>query len=168
MLNTAGYPSYSPNVAMDANGNAIAVWQQYEDGTMTHANVYAILYNEASDSWGTSQPISSVTKAYAEGVAMDPGGNAVSAWWDSGTNSLFASNYSSNAWGSPLKLSTGSPGSNSPQSQIAIGKNGNAIAVWSQTDGIYANRCVSGTWGTAQKIANNTSSQSLIHAGYCR
>ena len=64
-------------IAMDANGNAIAVWTQ-DDGT--RYNIWANRY-VAGVGWGTAAPIESDDgNNLGAGIAMDANGNAIAMW----------------------------------------------------------------------------------------
>jgi len=49
--------------------------------------------------------------------------------------------------------------------QVAVGPNGDAVAVWPRYDGsvfsIYANRLTSGVWGTPELLETNTGNTAL-------
>jgi hypothetical protein len=70
--------AYEPKVAVDANGNAIAVWRQY-DGS--RYNIWSNRYG-AGTGWGAAQLIETDNAGDAEGpqVAVDGSGNAVAVW----------------------------------------------------------------------------------------
>jgi hypothetical protein len=67
-----------PQVAVDLNGNATAVWAQY-DGT--RPNIWSNRYTP-SGGWGTAVLIETDTDdANAPQVAVDPNGNVTAVWW---------------------------------------------------------------------------------------
>src|SRR6185295_18586763 len=84
-------------VAVNASGQAVAVWQQ-SDGTTI--NIYANRYAPAVG-WGTPQRISPVVleTSQAPQVAIDSNGNAVAVWvmsnfaQSSSSNDVWASRY---------------------------------------------------------------------------
>jgi hypothetical protein len=152
-------------VAVNAGGQAVAVWQQ-SDGTSI--NIYANRYTPAAG-WGTPQRISPVVleTSQAAQVAIDSAGNAIAVWTMSnfaqGTTSanIWASRYTpQGGWGSAVLIEGGLGDAGNPQ--IAIDGGGNAIAVFWQHEGghvsIVANRYVSGAgWGTASAIETDGS-----------
>jgi hypothetical protein len=154
----------SPQIAMDAGGNAIAVWEQ-SDGTRN--NIWANRFSAASGSWGTAQLIETedAGSALSPQVAMDAGGNAIAIWQQSdGTrNNIWANRFgaATGTWGTARLIETDNAGTASA-AQVAMDTGGNAIAVWQQSDGtrdnIWANRfsAASGTWGSAQVIETGT------------
>jgi predicted enzyme related to lactoylglutathione lyase len=133
-----------PHVAVDARGNAIAVWEQF-DGTR-----YGIWSNRYTPSrgWGTAEPITpnDATDALEPRVAVDPRGNAVSVWRQSGTtgDGIWSNRYTpSVGWGSAQRIDSDHTGARGAP-RVAIDANGNAIAVWSMSggsgDGVWSNR----------------------------
>ncbi len=68
-----------PNVAVDADGDAVAVWHQ-SDGT--RANIWANQY-VAGQGWATAELIESedLGDALRPKVAVDPDGNAIAVWY---------------------------------------------------------------------------------------
>ncbi len=145
-----------PQIAIDASGNALAVWAQYDGGTRT-ANIWANRY-AAGTGWGTAAMVETgnIGPAFAPQVAFDAGGSALAVWskFDGTRTNIWASRYTAGTgWGAAALIETDNAGSaNKPQ--IAIDANGNALAVWQQSDGeadsVWANRYAAGTgWGTA-------------------
>ena len=146
--------AYLPRVAIDPNGNAIAVWAQ-SDGTRD--NIWANRY-DAVTGWGTATLIETDNAGNAgfPRVAIDPNGNAIAVWAQSdGTrNNIWANRYDAfTGWGTAILIETNDVWyASSPQ--VAFDTNGNALVVWNQSDGtrtnIWANRydAVTG-WGTA-------------------
>ena len=82
-----------PQVAMDATGNAIAVWEQ-SDGT--RVNIWTNRYT-AGVGWGTAQLIENdnAGDATAPAIGTDAAGNAVAVWQQSdGTHTnVYANRY---------------------------------------------------------------------------
>jgi hypothetical protein len=134
----------SPQVAVDAKGNAIAVWEQF-DGAR-----YGIWSNRYTPSrgWGTAEPITpnDATDALEPRVAVDPRGNAVSVWRQSGTtgHGIWSNRCTPSAgWGSAERIDSNHPGARSAP-RVGIDANGEAMAVWSMSGGsgggIWSNR----------------------------
>ena len=68
---------------------------------------------------------------------MDPNGNAVAVWeQDDGTrDNIWANRFTPSAgWGVAEQIETDNAG-DTRQPQVALDPNGNAVAVWSQSDG---------------------------------
>jgi len=150
----------SPQIAVDVNGNAIAVWGQSDDGIGN--NIYSNRYVASTDSWGTAALIETNNPSGSlPQVGVDASGNAIAVWMqnDFPNNNIWVNRYMANtdSWGaSAQKVSANIGSANNPQ--VAVDPSGNAIVVWRQWDGthdnIYANRYVVGTnsWGTAELI----------------
>jgi hypothetical protein len=144
----------SPQIAFDLNGNALAVWSQYDE---TRANIWANRY-VAGTGWGTAGLIEADNAGNALGpqLASDQNGNAIAVWYqDDGTReNVWANRYvAGTGWGTARLIETDNAGT-ACYPRIALDRNGNAIAVWHQSTGsqynIWANRFVAGQgWGTA-------------------
>jgi hypothetical protein len=157
--NINGYAA-DPQVVMDRNGNAIAVWRQH-DGTVNsiYTNRYVL-----GTGWSAAGTLLEATNGSADRpqVAIDDNGNAIAVWeqYDGVANSIFANRYVNGVgWGSALALEAGAGPARTPQ--VIMEANGTAFAVWAQSDGttwsIYTNRYVTGSgWGTAALIETGT------------
>lgn len=124
--------AYDPTLALKSNGDAVAVWHQY-DGTMY--SIYANRYDAQSDSWSGAVLLETIDagNAYTPKAAMDMDGNAIAVWLqDDGTRyAIFANRFDalSNAWQGPVQLDL-DEGTDSDAPDIAMDSNGNAIVVW--------------------------------------
>ena len=135
--------AYSPQIAVDSSGNALAVWYQHNG---TQYNIYSNRYSATDNSWGTAALIES-DDAYSPQIAVDSSGNALAVWQQSdGTRSnIYSNRYSatSGTWGTAALIETDDAGS-AFNPQIAVDSSGNALAVWEQYDGaqfsIFSNR----------------------------
>ncbi len=151
--------AYSPQVAVDTSGNAVAVWYQ-SDGTR-----YSIWANRyvAGTVWGEAELIETDDNGNAEypQVAVDTSGNAVAVWYQSDGvthDSIWANRYvAGTGWGTAELIKTDNAG-DARSAHVAVDPIGNAVAVWCQSYdfmryNIWANRYVAGTgWGTAELI----------------
>jgi hypothetical protein len=152
-----------PQIAIDANGNALAVWQQ-EDG-ISSTNIWANRYTPAGG-WGTAAVIVAdlVNEAFAPQIAMEANGNALAVWYQrDGTRfNILANRFTpTGGWGTATLIETDNTGA-AIAPQIAFDASGNALAVWRQNDGTrhnaWANRFTpAGGWGTATLIETNNS-----------
>lgn len=153
--NSLGNAEY-PQVAMSANGNALAIWAQ-SDGT--RKNIWANHFDGTD--WGTAQLLETDNAGNAEEpqIAVYADGKALAVWTQSdGTRkNIWANYFDGSAWGTAQLIETDNAG-NADVPQIAVDGDGNAIAVWAQLDGtrknIWANRFNGSAWGTAQLIEN--------------
>ena len=160
LIETGAGDAWDPQIAMDANGNALAVW--YQDGDATDAVRYDIVANRytAGSGWGTATLIETDDAASAMNpqIAIDANGNGLAVWLQGdGTASHIRSNRytAGTGWGTAVLIETATPGA-SATPQIAFDINNNALAVWSRYDGtgtIMANRYTAGSgWGSAGVI----------------
>jgi hypothetical protein len=156
LIETGADTADGPHVAVNGSGTAIAVWRQW-DALNNRSDIWANRY--AVSTWGTATVIDAGTgNAGSARVAIDSNGNAVALWlqYDGAGNSVYANRYVyGTGWGAPVLIENTSSTAHDPQ--VAVDPSGNAVAVWSQSDGvdesIYACRYVIGTgWGAAQSI----------------
>jgi predicted enzyme related to lactoylglutathione lyase len=153
--NNAG-PARFPQVAVDASGNAVAVWQQ-SDGM--RENIWFNSYTPTGG-WGVAGLIEADDgDATAPQVAMDPAGNVVAVWQqsDGSRENIWSNRYAvGDSWGTVERVDSRAQGS-ARNPQVAMDARGIAVAVWTQTDGgrdsIWSNRYIPGSrWGTAERI----------------
>lgn len=144
-----------PDLAMDAQGNAIAVWFQH-DGVMR--NIWAARYERAT---GWSAPFTieqNAALADSPKVAMDASGNAFAIWIQQhvGAPSLWVSRFTpAGGWEAPELLEL-MDGSAAVTPSIAMNAAGHAVVAWHQqeaTANIYVNRYVPGSgWQGVQSV----------------
>jgi len=149
-----------PQVVVDGNGNALAAWQQF-DGIRT--NILANQYTAATGRWGTAELIETdnAGHAYAPQLAVDSSGNALAVWFQSDgiRTNIWANRYSvtTGNWGVAAQIEINNAG-NAYLPNVTFDGSGNALAVWSQYDGVFrsiwANRYESTTasWGAAELV----------------
>jgi hypothetical protein len=154
LIETGAGNATAPQVAFDDQGNAIAVWVQY-DGTGAVTNIMANRFNGTS--WGTAELIETGSgNANAPQVAFDGSGNALAVWVhsDGAVDSIWANHFTGTSWGTAELIEIGAGNANVPQ--VAFDNSGNALAVWRQNDGsvdsIWASRFTGTSWGTAELI----------------
>jgi hypothetical protein len=138
-----------PQVAIDASGNALAVWlQERGQGATSRLNIWANRYDARTDQWGTAELIEKDDSGSAlhPQIAVDQRGNALAVWRQPiGTReNIWSNRYAaeSGRWGTPELLETGDGGAHDPR--VAVDGSGNALAIWRQFVGaeikIWANR----------------------------
>jgi len=152
IIETDDGSSGHPDVDMDAEGNAMAVWELYES---TYYHVCTNRYVKGSG-WGEVEYIDtlSLARPYPR-VSLDNGGNATAVWVDSNGVDLeiVACRYTKGqGWGKNTILDTSSNEAFYPG--VDMDDNGNAMAVWYRSDGtnysIYSSYYKVGTgWGSA-------------------
>ena len=152
-----------PQIAIDASGNALAVWDRFDGGSRN--NIWANRYTASTNTWGTAALIETGNAGTAGSpqIAVDANGNGVAVWpyFDGARYDIMATHYSAdtNTWGpAAISLTAGAGSGNAPQ--IAFDSTGNAVAVWTQQTGtrydIWANRYTASTgWGTAELIESD-------------
>ena len=150
-----------PQIALDADGNAIAVWSQ-SDGALY--SIWASRFTP-STGWGTPTLIETDNAggAGAPKVAFDSSGNAVAVWeqHDGTHNNIYANRFTPSAgWGTSTLVENNSDG-DAFGTQMAMNASGDAIAVWYQSEGtvfnIWASRFTPSTgWGTPTLVDDDT------------
>ncbi len=148
--------AFGPHVAIDPDGNAIAVWRQ-SDGT--RESIWASR-SRPGNGWGIAELIEFDNQGHAADprVSMDAGGNGLVVWQQSDgvRTSILGNRYTPGGdWGIPRTISNEQGDGRLPD--VAMDPDGNAIAVWQQADDgrhdIWANRFTpSGGWHDAELI----------------
>lgn len=137
---TAGaIASENPIIKMDANGNAIAVWDTVQNSSLLiQANTFV------GSTWGTPQTIVSDATAFGQKLAMRADGTDVQAvvvWTaiSNGVNCLFGSMLPSSTddWTAIAQISGASEDVQNPQYDVVINDNGDVIVTWASLDGSY-------------------------------
>jgi hypothetical protein len=133
----------NPQVAMDAGGNAIVVWEQ-SDTTLT--KVYARRYSASTGQWAAATPLETDTQgeAFEPQIAMHANGNATAVWGlntDAAKFMLRSSYYnaSTDQWGSATPIPTKPADALAAGIRIATDGAGNVWAVWVQAAGQMVN-----------------------------
>jgi hypothetical protein len=126
----------SLQLATDDNGNVLAVWQRADTKP---ASIWSMHFDARSSKWSTPSQIdnSASTDAVAPVLALErQGGTAVVAWTVHGAaDQIWATRYSPRGgWNSPTRISQdGAHDATTPC--VAASTNGDAIALWQQSDG---------------------------------
>jgi hypothetical protein len=152
----------APQIAMDAAGNAVAVWAwSAASGPPYNFSVWANRYTVGSG-WEGAGPIDAINTSTPNAnphVALDGAGNAIAVWHrpDGSWDSIWSSRYVAGiGWGAPVLIETDNTNS-ARDARVAFDTGGNAMAVWIQSDGVrnnvLANRYTAGVgWGSAVLI----------------
>ena len=158
-----GLANYSPQVAMNANGDAVFSWVNNTAGD------YAAWarYLPANGAMGAAARIESATGGTGDvKLAIDPAGNATALWsnYDSlnSTVDLWANTYSNGSWGAGAIIE------NSTESiseySVTVNNTGVVLAAWTQqitgsSQGVYVSRYDAGAgWSAATTLATTTNS----------
>jgi len=165
-----GTDAFTPQVAMDDNGNAIIVWQQKDNSG--YQQIYKAEYRNGTWTYPadlTDKLSTDGTGAFAPRAAMDDNGNAVIVWtqYDGSANynyQIYKAEYRNGAWTLPADLTDNiSPdGTDASVSRVAMDDNGNAIIVWQQKDNsgyqqIYKAEYRNGAWTAPQSLLDRES-----------
>jgi hypothetical protein len=133
-LSEAGPNTYEPQVAVDARGDAVAVWRQSE--------IIQSTLRPAGGSWQVPGKLSPEGhEPYEPQVAMDPHGDAVAVWERyNGANWVVQGAirprrrwHVPGGWDVPVNLSEEGQSARFPQ--VALDARGDAIAVWQRYNG---------------------------------
>ena len=121
-------------MAFDASGNALAVWHR-SDGSK---DIVQSSFRPAGGAFPAagSDLSASGQNAFQPQVAFDASGNALAVWIRSnGTNYIVQSSSrpAGGAFAAPVDLSA--IGQDGLQPQVAFDASGNALAVWTRSDG---------------------------------
>jgi hypothetical protein len=147
--------AFDAQVAVDAQGNAVAVWSRGETIPGALHTVQSATRAAGAD-WQAPVDLSEAGQdAYSPAVAVDPHGNAVAVWVGSPDGQRTeivqgATRAAGAGWQAPVDLSVPSTYIlSSPQ--VAVDAQGNALALWSRSDGTNgvvqsATRGVGGGW----------------------
>lgn len=127
-LSEPGRAAERPQVALDAHGDAVAVWQRY------NGSDYVIQAAFKSDEGGWQGPVDlseAGEDAYRPEVAVDPGGDAV-AVWERGKVVQAAFRPMGGSWQAPVDLSEEAYSAyvHAREPQVAFDSRGDAVAVW--------------------------------------
>lgn len=138
----------SPSVALDAAGNAMAVWTQ---GNIGNGLVYAARY-AAGSGWSVPQLIQTGSQvSTGPKVVVDANGNALAVWALNGST-VYANRYLvGTGWQGAQLLGYGNP-------NVAINDSGSGIITWQAPPNyyLYARRLhVDGTLGPAAPVYEN-------------
>jgi hypothetical protein len=151
LIDDDGTDSRAPHVAVDGQGNAIAVWGA--PGPLRASRYTPI------GGWEPAETIDTATDhTLWPRVAFDTSGNAIAVWEhkDSGsppsTYSIYANRYSpATGWGSPEPIESSETTMRTPR--IVIDAHGNGTAVWRARARLWSNRYTpSGGWGEASPL----------------
>jgi PKD domain/PASTA domain len=131
-LSPPGSAAYYPQLAVNAAGDAVAVWVGSSE---RGANVIQAAARSAGGAWGRAEELAG-GNVHDPQVALAPDGTAVAVWerFDGATSVVQASIRPPGwPWSAPTDLSA--PGAYAAYQQVALDHYGNAVAVWRRFDG---------------------------------
>ncbi len=122
----------NPDVAMDANGNFVVVWESYfQDGS--GEGIYAQRYNASGDPQGSEFRVNPQVFQSDPSVAMDSSGDFVVAW--RGTGGITFQRFDNG--GTPLGDGVVVGSGNDPN--VAMDSSGDFVVTWEYKDPATAN-----------------------------
>ena len=133
-LSTGGQSIGEPDVAVDAQGNALVVWPQLG----VTETIQAAVRPAGDGVWQAPVAVSTPGEnAILPKVAIDPQGDAVVVWTsNNGGNRIVeatSKHGSSGIWQAPVALSSPTEGASEPE--VAIDSQGDAVAIWQSSNG---------------------------------
>jgi hypothetical protein len=157
-LSAAGGDVFDTQVAVDRQGDSFAVWRRFDGSNyIVQGSV-----RPAGGDWTAPQNLSALGfGSFKEHVDVDPNGNAVAIWYRqlASTTQVETSTLAagSTTWGPPQPVSDDTH--NSFDTTVAVGARGDAVAVWSEFDGVHtvieASRRAAGsaTWSAQKDVS---------------
>ncbi len=155
-LDVGNDTSTFPQVAIDANGNAVAVWLQ--SPSLGLRDVYASRYTTTSG-WGIAETIEDDVEFVPDSppsIAMDPSGNAVVVWSQDVFSSVAVKTNTYTAatgsWGVAANISFIDPSKpiQNLNPKVTFGSNGSRVFLWTVKGG---NLVVTGRTITPTSVA---------------
>ena len=162
IISPGGSDAEIPQVAMNASGDAVVAWVQYD------YNDYETIFKAELTNGVWSLPTKLTDKisptdqnSWHVRVAMDDSGDAIIVWrQNNGSNDMvYEAERRSGTWTYPKDLTDSfSPtGQSTNTPVVAMDNNGNAIVAWYQYNGsnymIYVREYRSGSWSTMPDLA---------------
>lgn len=153
----------APDIAVDAQGNGIAIWTQLAPFVVGQPAVSRLAGNRyvAGTGWGTATIVSPDSSGVSAGeVGVDALGNATVVWvgTEASQRLVMTARYSTTAgWGPELLLGVNTV---PYPPHVAVASTGSAVAVWEEETGpdtrsTWARRYEAGAgWGVAQVLAS--------------
>jgi hypothetical protein len=155
----SSFTAFTPRIAMDAAGDAVAVWPQSTNAP-TDFHLYAAHFEATTGTWSTAVGLSQADDAGSPQVGIDAAGNAIVAWMESGLSPLSAQTIkvarrmaASGTWSAPSAL----PGSsNSSAPTLLVTPAGDATVAWVESPSFQSAvpafsrfDTVAGTWSAS-------------------
>jgi len=169
-------PATEPVMALNAAGQAVAIWRQGIDATPLlpyDFDLWSSRYDMATDTWTAPQQLEDGggTQFYGKSLVIDAGGTATALWSDYDGDRLHirASRLVGSSWSPPSLVETGNTSDTgfAFDPHAVVDGNGNVMVVWQQGDvdtaNFVASRYVPDTvWGGQQVIGAYVGSSSVI------
>lgn len=150
-LDTPPSWSNSPDVALNPNGSATVVWEQWNGArTQAFARSYA-----AGSGWAASPTAlddsadPSIDKIR---ISLGADGNGIAHWTLENRTGVKARRLVSGSWQETETVVTGS---NIYTSDALIAPDGRIVQTWSDSGNVYARICVNGVWDAAAALVSD-------------
>ena len=142
--------AYGPHVAIDAEGEAVVIWEASNDSGVSYI-VQAATGSASTGIWKSAVNVSPEHQiSNSAELALNATGEAVTIW-RSNSGLIEGAVGSAGAWQTPSDISGASPDARSPQ--VTIDSHGDAVAVWEAYNGTEefiagTSRPAAGSWQT--------------------
>lgn len=142
-ISDAGSSISTPDVALDAEGNATAVWTRWNGS----ADVVEASFRPAGQPWGAPETLAAATSPQ---VVVDRNGNWTVTWERSAGSDVVIESSSrapGGSWSEPVAV-TEFPQGADPEPFVAVDWEGNNTIVWVQEETVMSSfRSFLGEWG---------------------
>jgi hypothetical protein len=141
---------WSPALAVDGNGNAVVVWQDFRNGD---ADIYAQKVDASGNRlWTADMCVNSdngTASQWSPAVVMDSDGNSVVVWQDirNGDADIYVQKIDASGnrlWAADTRVNSDSGIADQSTPAVAVNGDGNAVIAWnderSGNDDIYAQK----------------------------
>ena len=153
-----------PRVAVNADGDAVAVWAHAEADGLGQTMVIESARRLAGGEWSPAVAIaSSAPELGYLSVVVDAGGQATAIW--EGSQGVETASWPTvGGWTSPVVLSTG----DGTEPQVAVNLAGEAVAIWRDFVGTSfeidtASKSADGGWTAATRLSTSGGYESQPH-----
>ncbi len=138
-LESGDFDAKLADIALDASGNAIAIWSQKDGSDQSSIWTNRFTVGTGWGSWDSADLLetSNAGDATNPKIAADPSGNAIAVWrqYDGTRYNIEFNRYVPDiGWSGTDKIETDDD-YHAFRPEIAVNSIGNAIAVWRQSDG---------------------------------
>jgi len=148
-------------VEFDSNGNAIAVWQQYDDSSNTISSLYSKFFEASTLEWGPTTLVETdnAFSVSTHDLAVDPSGKYMVVWAQN--NSIWANYYSKfiGSWDGAQTIENNINNTTSAP-KVAMTDINKFTAIWSQINNsgnidVYTNSFTPSGWTTTEMIESS-------------
>jgi len=151
---------FRPSIAVDASGNAYAVWWDERRGKY---DIY-FSYRPAGGSWGSNVRVNDDerTATLSSSIAVDASGNAYAVWHDNyWWDIYFSQRPAGGTWGPNVRVNDDEGTADQSQPDIAVDASGNAYGLWDDKrngnmDIYFSYRPAGGSWGSNVRVNDDT------------